>query len=367
MSYRIRASRPSVLLAALTGLALLWLPTQPAAAEHRVALRSTADSAATGGEPVGFTVSTSAKAAEGDRYWTPERMANAKPADIVLPGQPVAHPAGEGTRQPAGKPTAYPPAPGIEGWGGGQSTAESSVQATAVPRPYDTPPDRLNGKVFFAKYTAIGTFVGDFVCSGTSVNSPGLSLVWTAGHCVHGGPGYGAHRNWRFIPAYSSNFLGDAPYGTWYAKELWTLTGWANNGNRSYDVGAAIVWPVGGLHLTTKIGGQGIWFNVTPFQSFTAFGYPAAPPFSGWLQYQCVSPLLGMDDPAGSGPDTNGIICDMTPGSSGGGWVINLNGGWGLVNSVNSYKYASDPNMMFGPYHGDGALSLYDFVKFKTS
>jgi V8-like Glu-specific endopeptidase len=220
--------------------------------------------------------------------------------------------------------------------------------------------------VFFTKKTSGGADAGDWVCSGTSVNSPGLSLVWTAGHCVHGGPGYAAHENWTFIPAYSSGFNGDKPYGTWHAKELWTKAAWAFDGNVSYDVGAAVVWKSAGLKLTQKIGGQGIWFNISQFQNFSAFGYPAALPFNGYTQHRCDSPVLFTDDP-GPGPDTSAIFCNMTGGSSGGGWLINMNAdGWGLVNSVNSYKYQSSPNFMYGPYHGAAALNLYDFVKNKT-
>ena len=49
-----------------------------------------------------------------------------------------------------------------------------------------------------------------------------------------------------------------------------------------------------------------------------------------------------------------GIDCDMTGGSSGGGWIAN-----GSVVSVNSYGYTTLPNVMFGPYQGSVAQSLY--------
>ena len=49
-----------------------------------------------------------------------------------------------------------------------------------------------------------------------------------------------------------------------------------------------------------------------------------------------------------------GIDCDMTGGSSGGGWIAG-----GGVASVNSYGYSTLPNVMFGPYQGSVAQSLY--------
>lgn len=313
---------------------------------------------------VGFTVSAE-QAAQGADYWTAERMAKAKPADLVVTSTIPSRPSGKGAKPPTGKPTVYPPAPGLEGWGGEAAVSGPSIQAVAVPRPYTNPPDRLNGKVYFAMHRADGTKVDDFVCSGTSVNSPGLSLVWTAGHCVHGGPGYSVHRNWRFVPAYSSSYLGEEPYDSWSAHKLWTWSGWAYQGDLSYDLGAVIVRRVEGRRLTERIGGQGIWFNASRFQIYSSFGYPAAPPFNGFDQYRCTSPVFAIDSP-GPGPDTSGILCDMTGGSSGGGWLINLDAnGWGYVNSVNSYK-RSDPNIYYGPYHGDAGLELYNFVKDMT-
>ena len=54
-----------------------------------------------------------------------------------------------------------------------------------------------------------------------------------------------------------------------------------------------------------------------------------------------------------------GIGCDMTGGSSGGGWITTVGGVVG-VGSVNSYHYQSLKNVMFGPYQGDVAQALYN-------
>ena len=45
----------------------------------------------------------------------------------------------------------------------------------------------------------------------------------------------------------------------------------------------------------------------------------------------------------------------MTGGSSGGGWIVGNN-----VMSVNSYGYSNQPNVMFGPYLGSVAQSVYN-------
>jgi hypothetical protein len=49
-----------------------------------------------------------------------------------------------------------------------------------------------------------------------------------------------------------------------------------------------------------------------------------------------------------------GIGCDMTGGSSGGGWIVG-----GTLYSENSYGYDNQPNVMYGPYLESVAQSVY--------
>jgi Ca2+-binding RTX toxin-like protein len=55
------------------------------------------------------------------------------------------------------------------------------------------------------------------------------------------------------------------------------------------------------------------------------------------------------------------IDCDMTGGSSGGGWVIDGQ----FVNSVTSYGYRRDFDSLFGPYLGTTAENLYQQARGK--
>ena len=50
-----------------------------------------------------------------------------------------------------------------------------------------------------------------------------------------------------------------------------------------------------------------------------------------------------------------GVPCDMTGGSSGGGWVTQA----GQIASVVSYGYGSLKNVLFGPHHEAEAQQLY--------
>ena len=261
------------------------------------------------------TKATAQDKAAVERYWTAERMRNAVPADAVLAG----------TAPAAAKPP------------------KQKRSATQIPPPYTSQPTSTNGKVFF---TDDGV---NYVCSGTALLSANRSTVWTAGHCVNGGDGGGFHTNWAFVPAYAD---GSRPYGTWSARRLLTTNAWGSSGDFSYDLGAAVVSPSGGASLTDRVGGRNIVFNSNRSQQYAAHGYPAAPPFNGQRLWVCNSPLRYNDNSAS--PATMGIDCDMTGGSSGGGWIAN-----GSVASVNSYGYSTLPNVMFGPYQGAVAQSLY--------
>lgn len=248
------------------------------------------------------------------KYWTAERMRDAIPADKVLSGSFAAKP----------------------------RKAPKLARAQQIPPPYTSQPTSTNGKVFF---TDGGS---NYVCSGTAVLSGNSSVVWTAGHCVHDGAS-GFHTNWTFVPAYAD---GSRPYGTWTARNLLTTSGWANGGDFSFDNGAAVVNANGGQTLTSVVGGRNIAFNTARQQDYAAHGYPAAPPFNGQRLWVCNSPLVYDDTSAN--PPTMGIDCDMTGGSSGGGWIAG-----GSVVSVNSYGYRTLRNVMFGPYQGSVAQSLY--------
>jgi hypothetical protein len=297
-----------------------------------------------------------AAARQAGGYWTKERMADAKPL-VVQPSKAERRAVERtATRAPAGSQVSVPPVSGRLA----STTSPLARAAAGLARPYTNLPDRLNVKVFFTK--ALG---GNFVCSGTVVNSATKRMVATAGHCVSDGAGR-FHRNVVVVPAYSSRFSGsgDAPYGQWTARTLTTTTSWHNTGNFKQDVGIIVTNDRAGQRIVNLLGGQGTRFNASRNQSFRSYGYPQAAPFNGFNQYVCPSARLGDDNPniVAPGPNTMRISCNMTGGSSGGGWLVAESGGLGYVNSVNSYKYNNDPNSMYGPYFGAEALNLFNFA-----
>ncbi|CAN5678337.1 hypothetical protein BH23CHL8_BH23CHL8_20330 [soil metagenome] len=87
-------------------------------------------------------------------------------------------------------------------------------------------------------------------------------------------------------------------------------------------------------------------------------GYPAVAPFKGDRLITCASAFSVMDDiPDGEGPDTTGVGCDMTDGSSGGPWVLRLRRG-NLLNGITTYGYEAQPAALFGPYFDGTANNL---------
>jgi hypothetical protein len=261
-------------------------------------------------------------------YWTDERMRGAIPAARTRGGAPVER----------AKP----------GSGGGGWTGGSFNWTNAAPMSY------TNGKVFF---TDDGS---NYVCSGTAVQSGNDSVVWTAGHCVHDGPG-SFHYNWTFVPGYHN---GSRPKGTWVAEYLYTSSGWADSGEFGYDFGAARVYPNGTATMNATIGAERPVATDAGAASAQltsrrdSFGYPAAGKFNGQTLRYCDSYVSRTD--SNSSPATMGMPCDMTGGSSGGGWIDDQLGSLtrDKLVSVNSYGYGSLRNVMFGPVLGAEAAAV---------
>jgi V8-like Glu-specific endopeptidase len=292
------------------------------------------------------------------RYWTRARMRHADPLDLVVDSKRQAQAAV--TAEPDGPPGQVAGvAPASSALVNG-ATASMAARTSSGPFPYSryeitTPeifPFSASGKVFFR----MGG--GNYVCSATALASENKSAVITAGHCVNDGAGGPWATNWTFAPGYRN---GVAPYGVWAADSLHTTTGWLSQANLRYDIGAAIIRPnTSGQLLVDVVGGRGIAWNQSTAQFFRSFGYPAGAPFDGSKLFVCDANYGSVDATVpGSGPHPIGIGCDMTGGSSGGGWVIQDS----FVNSVNSYKIFGQNEVMYGPYFGSAAETIYNAVR----
>jgi hypothetical protein len=223
------------------------------------------------------------------------------------------------------------------------------------------PTARTNGKVFF------NLNGGSFSCSAAVVNSEGKDTVWTAGHCVNAGQSNGAWAtNWTFVPAYDDDLANPRPYGTWTAAFLSSRTAWTNNSDFSQDMGVATMnTNFGGWHIADYFGGQGITVNRGKNVFEYAFGYPAETPFDGGNLYRCQGTTSPEWDVFFTWSQTVKIPCNMTRGSSGGGWLYGYNGNWGWLNGVNSrIDRILNPTIMLSPYFDNDAWDLYNFTRY---
>jgi V8-like Glu-specific endopeptidase len=258
------------------------------------------------------------------RFWTPSRMRAARPLEFSPQG-----------RREAGK----------------RASKAGAVDFESVAEPA-SPSMRRNGVIFF--------IAGGYParCSGTSVQAPNRSLVFTAGHCVDdgGGPHNWSDRFWIFVPGYR---YGQRPFGVFPAQRIDATREWVSRGSEDADVGAAVVGRnESGELLQDAVGGDRVAWNLPARQRFEVHGYPAAPPFNGETQRRCVdTPFLGHDllsfiEP---GPLNLAVSCNVTGGASGGGWTIDGN----VLDGVTDYGYPEDPLTDFGSYFGTEVGRLY--------
>ncbi len=279
------------------------------------ALAAAAPGAATAG-----ISSEAAAAARVSRYWTPARMRNARPLDLVV---------------------------GADGRGRVRSGARSDETAAASFLAVSTPdiaPFSVNGRIFIRR----GKLAG--YCSGTAINSPTRQLVLTAGHCVNSGHENGKASVWsnflEFVPAFNG---GVAPFGAFVARrqKIFAPTQWTKQGNPDFDMGAFLVLPNSeGVNVADAVGGGAtIVTDQTRHQTFQTYGYPGE---TKHMQ-SCTSPYIGDDLLSNPfpGPPTLGIRCHWAPGASGGGWLI---ADGTEINGINTYLHLGNKSRTFGPY-----------------
>ncbi len=303
----MRRSKAAVAAALLTVLALLPVAVAP------VAAGDTAEKAKAEHERI-------------IKYWTAERIANAKPRDFVRTDR--------GKLEPNVKPVKPPPG------GGGTVTGASWTGGGPVVQ--------RTGKVLF---TMDG---GNWVCSASAVSDSRTthSLVLTAGHCAYDEVKRAFATNWTYVPSFDTAptfTCAQSTYGCWTAAGLVVHNGYATAGSFNtqatvHDFAIAIVAAGGktGTQLDA-LGTYGIAYPaISTGGSVHAFGYPAAGKYQGSDLTYCTGPTFNDNY---NGNLTWGIACNMTGGSSGGPWLAGFTNSAGMATSLNSYGYSGIRNM----------------------
>jgi hypothetical protein len=252
-----------------------------------------------------------------ERFWTPRRMAAARPLEMTVgrDGHADVH---LGPRRRAAR-------------------AGSSLVETP-----EAPPYAWNGRLYVVRDGREG------FCSATAIDSPSRRLVLTAGHCVNTGPENSRPGVWstylEFVPGFN---LGAVPYGTFVLSgRPRALPEWTREGNPDFDLGAFLTEPnAEGVALADAVGGGAtIVTDLPQKQRYETFAYPGA----GERMRTCVSGFAGHDPVTSglAGPGTVAIRCHWPPGSSGGGWLID---GGHEIDGLNSY-IDEEEQRTFGPY-----------------
>jgi V8-like Glu-specific endopeptidase len=262
------------------------------------------------------------------KHWTAERMRGALDADKQIGNKVI-----------------------VQQTSARSSAAQSGLKDGQPPLSGDSSyPLSTVGKLFFTNDSG-----QDMVCSGTAVVSDNKSVVDTAGHCLYWNGAW--VQNVLFCPLYDH---GKTPYGCWAARDLEVPADWIDSGpyDLHHDMGMAIVTPNSQGYLTDLVGGAGWAYNQRADQPFYAYGYPAAPPFDGQSRKACDQGAIGKTWAHGGGTVVS-IPCNMTGGSSGGPWFIEVKGKR-YLNGHNDFISSIQPGHMFSPYYDDTWFALYE-------
>jgi V8-like Glu-specific endopeptidase len=298
--------------------------------------------------------------------WTPARMAAAEPISFTPAQTPQLSAA---RRIDLATPTDATPVlvPGSAS-SSAVTTSERLNRVTAGPLNYqrfqitnpEEYPNSTHGKLYMQLYDD-----SEAVCSGTVVPSAAGMTVMTAGHCLVSPETGVPVKNAVFVPGYQGD--SQNPYGFWFAESLIVTDEWwdssqpgGEDADARYDVAAFNVmqYPEVSGTLAETVGWRGIAFNLPQGQTYQSYGFPAAGNFDGEKMISCVSDPAIVDRSKPGPPMPNGMGCDMTGGSSGGGWVIEDQ----YVNSVVSYSIGFYKEMQFGPYFGEKAIELFETI-----
>ncbi len=262
-------------------------------------------------------VATRATAAQVDSYWTPQRLAAAKP----MPAPPQT---GATKSEPAGTPTFVH---GTTPSGATTMGTDASVWVTV-------------GRLVF---TVPGK--GDYICTGTVISSNNRDVISTGRHCVVDTSTWTVYSNFRFAPAYNN---GSTPYGWW----TWRYAGWRVDDTGAGGDNAFIVLNTGGNnngHVQDAVGSTGLGFNWGLSSYAYGLGIPGSTNYAVWCG---GTPYNG---PSGGVQIAN---CNgLSGGASGGPFVVNYASDGSAYQTASYFGSWGDA---YWAYYRDAALAVYN-------
>ena len=272
--------------------------------------------------------------ANASGYWTEERRNNAIPREFQFEVG-----ATEGKLVPQARKG---------GSGGGSTTTSGTTYWPTSSRNEFV--SRITGKVFFTMNGLL------YVCSGSLVDDgkTEIAVVITAAHCVWDNKSQQFATNFEFWPNYDSSLIKERvgfKASLLFAHENFTKENGFTTPATLHDFAFAVIpSPDSKLNPAEKLPGV----DRSQFSSGKAhaFGYPASRPYDG---QELVYSTGTVSEDTYVYNQTWRLPSTMNGGASGGPWYNGYTSGnsVGAVSSVNSYKYTSDKNSMYGPKFTD--------------
>ena len=275
-------------------------------------------------------------------YWNEERRNNAIPREFVF--------------EPGAKEGKLVPQARKGGSGGGSTTSGTSYWPVAQQSAFVA---QITGKVFF---TMGGV---QYVCSGSLVEDGrvDIAIVITAAHCIWENSTTGSFAtNWSFWPNYDTDYKNREGWNAKYLfarKEFTNQTSFNTTATLNDFAFALLENNNPRLNPAELLPGLG---SLKLGNTAYAFGYPQAAPFNG---QELVFSFGTVSTDRNSNNKTWRLPSSLTGGASGGPWYGGYANGSsvGAVASVNSYKYTSDKNSMYGPMFNSLTNELFNSAK----
>ncbi|MFG2111850.1 trypsin-like serine peptidase [Streptomyces sp. NPDC048718] len=258
-----------------------------------------------------------------DAYWTPQRLAKAKPLDAPAKAPSAKAPRSSDTAH--GKPTLIP----------ATKPSTKAVNSTAAASVWGT-----TGRLVF---TVPGQ--GDYICTANVVTSNNHDVISTGRHCVID---IGTHRtftNFRFAPGYDR---GNAPHGWWN----WRSMGWREDDTSPGGDNAFIVLSTGGntgQHVQDVVGGSGIGFNWATNNYAHAIGIPGDKDYAVWCE--------GMPYDSNQGGVSLRNCNGLSGGASGGPFLVNYQNDGSAVQTGSYFGSWGDA---YWAYYRDAAWQVFN-------
>lgn len=283
-------------------------------------------------------------------YWTEDRRRAARPVqppdigraddrldEVDRSAAPSGTDADPGPPDPSTDPALTDPTPTDPA-----PTGPQVISTARVAHP-DQYPHRTVGKLFFRRGNE------DHVASAAVVNRAG---ILTAAHCVRD------HRTgeWSTHVTFAPGYHGHVPaFGIWPVGVMFTPSQWP--ANTDHDFSFCRVPERNGSQIGDAVGWLGITVNQHAIRYWNNHGYPAAAipgfPFDGHQMWNC----------GGDHTQTVGATIrkqgNLTPGASGGPWIVRSDDGSFFANGTCSKWFGNPPTENSSPFFGHDVLNLF--------